>query len=244
MNPARAGRVHNLLAGRAVIAVLTRSLRLTLALFLVIAPVLPAQLPVQTASPIPPRIASALTIFVSNGRVLRGLSYAAANAPMAEATFDAGRIRGQQHQQPTASATPPRAQPSARHPQERGAVQILGDHLDRSERLLVDLKHADEGGAELLRALQNEAKSLQAANRICRQNAAEANDPALTTVLDHLDRLLAEITNQPGGLNGATIARLQDEMNEEGLLFEVRVLRSRISDKQAGKKSRSAEASM
>jgi len=46
--------------------------------------------------------------------------------------------------------------------------------------------------------------------------------------LDHLDRLLAELANEPGGLNSATITRLQDEMNKNGLLFEVRVLRSRI----------------
>jgi hypothetical protein len=108
----------------------------------------------------------------------------------------------------------------------------------------VELKHADAESEELLSVLRDEARSLQAANLICRQDAAKDNDPALTTVLNRLDQLLAELTNQTGGLNGATITRLQDEMNGEGLLLEVRILRSGIPDKQAGKKSRSGEASI
>jgi len=55
----------------------------------------------------------------------------------------------------------------------------------------------------------------------------------LTTPLDHLDRLLAEAANEPGGLNAGSIAKLQDEMNSDGLLFEVRVLRSRIASRKA-----------
>jgi hypothetical protein len=83
--------------------------------------------------------------------------------------------------------------------------------------------------------MREEARSLLAANRVCRKNAAQTSDPELTTALDHLDSLLAEAANEPGGLNAQSIARLQDEMNADGLLFEVRVLRSRItSHKTAG----------
>jgi len=77
--------------------------------------------------------------------------------------------------------------------------------------------------------MRDEARSLLAANRICRQNASEQDDPALATALDHLDHVLAELASQPGGLNAATITRLQNEMKTDGLLFEVRVLRSRIA---------------
>ena len=40
--------------------------------------------------------------------------------------------------------------------------------------------------------------------------------------LDRLDHLLEELANQPGGFNVATLARLQNEINADGLLFEVR----------------------
>jgi hypothetical protein len=111
-------------------------------------------------------------------------------------------------------------------------VVVLSDHLDRSERLLVELKHADADSTEMVSPLRDEARSLLDANRICRQNVKQDDDPALTGALDHLDRLLAELANEPGGLNSATISRLQDEMNKDGLLFEVRVLRARIPHAQ------------
>jgi hypothetical protein len=158
----------------------------------------------------------------------RGLSYAAVCALLVAGAFLAGRLW--EHRQPHATAGNTAAQPQ---PSQRVILVVLGDHLDRSERLLVELKHADADSAEMLSPLRDEARSLQAPNRICRQNVRQADDPALATALDHLDRLLAEIANQPDGLNAAPLARLQKEMNADGLLFEVRVLRSRIPEQPA-----------
>jgi hypothetical protein len=39
-------------------------------------------------------------------------------------------------------------------------------------------------------------------------------------------------------VNSATITRLQEEMNADGLLFQVRVLRSRIPEQEAGARSK------
>jgi hypothetical protein len=41
------------------------------------------------------------------------------------------------------------------------------------------------------------------------------------------------LASQQDGLDPATIERLQKEMNQGNLLFEVRVLRTRIPDRQA-----------
>jgi len=163
---------------------------------------------------------------------LRGLSYAAACAVLVAGAFYAGRLWEQgAKKQPAVAAnrTPQAAQKQGRQPI---VVVVLGDHLDRSERLLVELKHADPDSAELAAPLRDEARTLLAANRICRHKAADEDDPELGTALGHLDRLLEQMANQPGGLNGAAIARLQNEMNTDGLLFEVRVLRSRIPAEQ------------
>jgi len=108
-------------------------------------------------------------------------------------------------------------------------VVVLDDHLDRSERFLVELKHADMDSSAMDSPLRDEARSLLAANRVARKDAAQEDDPELTTALGHLDSLLAEAANEPGGLNAASIAKLQNEMNTDGVLFEVRVLRSRIA---------------
>ena len=151
-----------------------------------------------------------------------GLTAAATCSLLVATAFYAGRLW--EHRNPP----PPIASHPAPPAQQRVVVVVLSDHLDRSERLLVQLKHANADDAQLATPLRDEARSLLAANRECRQEAEANGDPALTNALDHLNQLLNELANQPGGLNADAIARLQAEMNQDGLLFEVRVLRSRI----------------
>jgi hypothetical protein len=155
---------------------------------------------------------------------LKGLGYALATALLVSCGFYAGRVWEKKQQPPVAHV-----QPNIPHPKQPIVVVVLDDHLDRSERFLVELKHADLDSTAMDSPMRDEARSLLAANRICRKNAKQADDPELTTALDHLDLLLAEAANAPGGLNAQNISKLQDEMNSDGVLFEVRVLRSRIA---------------
>jgi hypothetical protein len=173
----------------------------------------------------------------------RGLSYAAF-ASMIVAAFFAGRLWEQRQPKTVSVNNLPQSKEQAKPPQQRIVVVVLSDHLDRSERLLVELKHADAGSEEMVTPLRDEARSLLAANRICRQNAAKTDDPELAKALDRLDHLLDELANQPGGLNAATITRLQDELNADGLLFQVRVLRSRIPEQQAAAAAGSKEGNI
>ena len=162
-----------------------------------------------------------------------GLSYAAACALLIACAFYAGRLwEHRQSQNAAAKQSPPEAK-------QRVVLVLLGDHLDRSERLLVELKHANADSAEMVSPLRDEARSLLTANRICRQEVKQQDDPALAEALDRLEHLLAELANPPGGLNAAALARLQNEMNSGSLLFEVRVLRSRIPDQQTAENPRS-----
>jgi len=161
------------------------------------------------------------------GGLWRGLSYAAACVLLLAFAFIGGRLWEQKHAHNTAAINPQHKQPQVVPVPQRVVVVVLSDHLDRSERLLMELKHADAGSPEMISPLRDEARSLLAANHICRQHARPHDDPELATALDRLDHLLDELANQPGGLSMATLARLQDETNADGLLFEVRVLRSR-----------------
>jgi hypothetical protein len=161
---------------------------------------------------------------------LRGLGYASAGAVLVAGAFIAGRVWEHKQVRTTAVANPTAIPQKAAPPPQRLVVVVLSDHLERSERLLVELKHADTGSEEMVTPLRDEARSLLAPNRVCRQNAEMNDDPALTAALARLDHLLVELANQQGGLNAAVLARLQEEMNSDSLLFEVRVLRSRIPD--------------
>jgi hypothetical protein len=168
------------------------------------------------------------------GGLWRGLSFAAACALLLACTFVGGRLWERKHAQSIAKiSSQKKGQQVALRPQPgRVVVVVLSDHLDRSERLLVELKHADAESIEMASPLRDEARSMLAANRICRQKARQQDDPRLATALDRLDHLLEKLANQPGGLNAATLVRLQTQANADGLLFEVRVLRSRLPDQQ------------
>jgi hypothetical protein len=166
------------------------------------------------------------------GGVWRGLSYASACAVLVAGAFIAGRVWEHKQIRTTAGANSTTVPQPAAPPQQRLVVVVLSDYLERSERLLVELKHADAGSEEMVTPLRNEARSLLAANRVCRHNAEKDDDPALAAALARLDHLLVELANQHDGLNAAALGRLQEEMNSGSLLFEVRVLRSRIPDQK------------
>jgi hypothetical protein len=139
------------------------------------------------------------------------------------AAFVAGRFWQRRQTQTVAVASDPQAR-------QRVVVWVLGDHLDRSERLLVELNHAEGKDAGL--PIQAEARELLAANRLVRQSTTQSGDPAVDAALDRLERLLVEVANQPNGLTDADLNRLRQEMNTDGLLFDVRVLRSRVMEQQ------------
>ena len=154
----------------------------------------------------------------------RPLGLVAACALLVAVAFVAGR-KWERKQAPAVATS---AAPDAR---QKVVVLVLSEHLDRSERLLVQLNHAEPGDESA--PLQSEARELLAANRLVRQSAHQAGDPAAEASLDRLERLLIELANEPDGLSEADLKRLREEMNTEGLLFDVRVLQARVS-KQSG----------
>jgi hypothetical protein len=81
--------------------------------------------------------------------------------------------------------------------------------------------------------LQSEARELLASNQLYRVTASNARDPELAGALDRLERVLAEIANDPN-LSATDIERVRRDMNTKGILFEIRVLRARSSDQKSG----------
>ena len=173
------------------------------------------------------RVAGKLSVLGMDGAPRRKVSWglmlgwATACAVLVVAAFEIGRFV--EHRQHPQTATVKPASPVER----QVVVVVLGDHLDRTERLLVELKHADGEDADVVRPMRDEARSLLVANHVFLEDADKSGDTALAKALDHLDHLLNDVANAPGGLNAASIARLQEEMRADGLLFKVRVLRSR-----------------
>jgi hypothetical protein len=156
-----------------------------------------------------------------SGAQWKGFAVAAACLMVMVAAFLTGRWWEHRHTTQTIATD------SANPARERVVLVVMGDHLDRSERLLVELKHA---APDVEAPMQQEARDLLAANRLYRVSAQQAGDVVLAGALDRLERVLIEVANEPAGLTQARLTELQQEMNTDGLLFEVRVLRSRVQN--------------
>jgi hypothetical protein len=117
----------------------------------------------------------------------------------------------------------------------RVVLVVLTDHLDRTERLLVELNHADLPNRTEDAQMQSEARELLASNRLYRTSASDAGDVALAGALGRLEGVLAEIANDPN-LTAADLERVRKDMNTDGILFEIRVLLTRRPDVENGPK--------
>jgi hypothetical protein len=112
---------------------------------------------------------------------------------------------------------------------ERILETAVGDHLDRSQVLLLELAHADSPEPTAFAA---RAADLVAANRLYRQTALRAGDAGVAHLLDELERVLVEIANTPG-LTADDIRDLNERIEQRGLLFKVRVVGSRLRERGA-----------
>jgi hypothetical protein len=61
------------------------------------------------------------------------------------------------------------------------------------------------------------------ANRLLRQTAARLGDYADAALLDELERVLLDVANSPLHSSPAEVERVQQRIEQQGLLFRVRV---------------------
>lgn len=137
------------------------------------------------------------------------LSLAAGVAVLVAAAFLAGRFAGLGE----------RRAPSPGEVRERVLVVALGEHLERSQAVLLELVHeGDRGEAS---GEGSRARDLLDANRLYRQAASLAGDRAASGVLDDLERVLLEVAHGSSTADATRSAA-------ENVLFELKVLRSRM----------------
>lgn len=104
----------------------------------------------------------------------------------------------------------------------------VGDHLDRTQMMLVELANADTDHADVLAGEQIRAVDLVAANRLIRQSAEQNGDVVIADVLEDLERVLMEIANAPANASSNDVTDLQSRITDEDLLFRLRVIASEM----------------
>ena len=154
------------------------------------------------------------------------LAWAAAVVVLVAGAFFAGRMTPHQHPNEPQTAT-------AAQIREGVLLVDVGEHLDRSQTMLVEFVNAEPTteGADLT-AEREHVEELLAANRLYRQTASATGDLALGQLLDELERLLVELAASPDTMPAEDLERVQQRITAKDLLFKVRVVSSGVKERQ------------
>lgn len=130
------------------------------------------------------------------------------------------------------SPTPPPETRQARTLPEPARDRILAGavagHLESSERLLVELANAEPGASLELSSERAWAQDLLAANRLYRQSARHGGRARLAALLDELEPFLLELAHVPDETSPEEMDALRERIDEQALLFKVRILGERL----------------
>lgn len=159
----------------------------------------------------------------------RRLALGGAAAAIVLAAFVAGRWSGTPAS-PTPGPDP--IQAAAAAVPDRVLLVAAGDHLERSQLVLVELLNQDPDAPLLPAGDRTLAAELVADNRLVRQSADEAGEAALSDVLGDLERVLIEIANGDDETTVEAIERLRERIESRGILFRMRVMTSEMRDRQ------------
>ena len=155
------------------------------------------------------------------------LAFAASVLLLIGAAFMAGRMT---------RTAPPAGAPatqSAQTVRERILLVDLGDHLDRSQMVLVELASADDSSGSVdISTEQARAQQLVAANRLYRQTALSTGDAAMASVLDDLERVLVDVAASPSTVSQEDLDSVRRRIDSKELLFKVRVISSQVRERE------------
>ena len=128
---------------------------------------------------------------------------------------------------------------------ERVLVVAVGEHLGRSEMMLVELSNAaplDPAQEHVnISAEQHRAENLLDENRLYRQTALQEGNAALASVLDELERVLLDVAHSPDQVTPAQLGKIRQKIEAQGILFKVRVVGRELQERQKATKPAPAQ---
>lgn len=108
----------------------------------------------------------------------------------------------------------------------------VGDHLERSQRVLVEFVNTDLSGRASFATEQARAADLVAYGRLYRHSAEETGDAALGELLEDLERVLVEVANGPPDATPRELSDLRARIDEQDLVFRLRVVAAELRDRE------------
>jgi len=144
---------------------------------------------------------------------------AASVAALAVGSFALGRIWD------TPTTSPQQvANSDARELSERMLRSEVEEHLERSQRVLVELANTDDSAPVLLASDRERAADLVAAGRLYRRSAEEMGDADTRDLIEDVERVLVEIANGPDVESSNDLSQVRARIVDQDLIFRLRVI--------------------
>ncbi|MFL6245892.1 MAG: hypothetical protein ACJ74H_07705 [Thermoanaerobaculia bacterium] len=159
--------------------------------------------------------AAAMLIFAFIGGLLWNNRY---NGPV--------QIANQPSRTTTGAAEPVAA--STQQQRDRILLVVVGDHLDDSERMLLELTNLTAKTDVDVSTEQQRAEELLASNRLYRRTALDRGEDRVATLLDELEPVLMQIAHGPSQLTPEELHKVQKRVETKELVFKLRVLRADV----------------
>jgi hypothetical protein len=135
---------------------------------------------------------------------------------------------------------------TAEQVRQRVLLLAVGEHLGRSEMVLMEIANAEPEGARVkqvnLSSQRKRAEELLDENRLYRQTALQEGDTGIANVLDELERVLLDVAHSSGNVTPAQFKSIRQRIDDDGLLFKVRVLTNEIERRENAVKPGPAES--
>jgi hypothetical protein len=143
---------------------------------------------------------------------------AASAAALAVASFALGRVWD------SPSATSATSTADARAVSERMLRSEVEEHLERSQRMLVDLVNADDAAPVALTGDRARAADLVAAGRLYRRSMDSVGDADTRDLLEAVERVLVEIANGPEVETSKDLSAARERISDQDLIFRLRLM--------------------
>jgi hypothetical protein len=141
---------------------------------------------------------------------------AAAAVALAAGSFALGRV----WEHPSA---PSIAVDDMRSVSERMLRSDVEEHLERSQRVLVELVNSGDAAPAVLAGDRERAADLVAAGRLYRHSVEEIGDAETRDLLEDVERVLVEIANGAAGETSNDLSEVRARISNQDLIFRLRV---------------------
>jgi hypothetical protein len=107
---------------------------------------------------------------------------------------------------------------------ERMLRNEVEEHLERTQRVLLELANADDSAPVVLAGNRERAADLVAAGRLYRRSVEDIGDAETRDLLEAVERVLVEIANGPEVESSNDLSEVRARISDQDLIFRLRLM--------------------